>query len=671
MYPNCLCKTAFTILFLLFISGEIASAQKQQPNTFGTISAADFDLSANKIIDSNTNAVIIANVGSVEFVGNKHYLSYVYKKSIRIKILNNKAYDLATIKIRLYGEDDEQDKMDNFHASSYNISNGKVVETKLLNSDIFIEKIRKGVIEKKFTMPDVTAGSIIEYTYSITSSRFYYLPDWDFQNLEYPCLYSEYKIGIPDLLRYSIIHYGPGSFFMDKTDQGYKTISVASGNLPVSVDMVIYNHLWIMKDIPAFKSEEYIGQPKDYVDRLELTLTKTSNGQDVNNFRTTWKVAEDELLGSDYFGVAIDPLRTINLIGTLNKICPPGGNALSDAKSIYSYVKDNFTCVPDNEIFINKLYDINKSHTGSVAELNMLVIALLRLKELHADPVILSTRDFGMHPVKYPELEKMNYVICMLRLGKDTIYLDASDPLLGFGKLPLSCYNGHAQIIDANHSGSLFFYTGNIREQSKTYVNIINNENGNGKSASYESTLGYFASYDLRDQVKKKGIGKYISDIKTAYGLDFEISNFTIDSLTVLENPVKIKYDINFKTDNDEDIVYFNPFINHGYKENPFKSGTRKYALEMPYPVDDVYELSMDIPKGYKVDELPKGAKLSFNETDGFFEYVIQKDQDKVQMRCHVKILPAIFAAEDYAPLRDFFAYVVKKESEQIVFKKN
>ncbi len=83
---------------------------------------------------------------------------------------------------------------------------------------------------------------------------------------------------------------------------------------------------------------------------------------------------------------------------------------MSNAKSIYSYVKNNFTCLPDDDIYINSLYDINKSHKGSVAELNMLVIALLRLSNIHADPVILSTRDYGMHPVKYPVLEKMNYV---------------------------------------------------------------------------------------------------------------------------------------------------------------------------------------------------------------------------------------------------------------------
>jgi hypothetical protein len=39
-------------------------------------------------------------------------------------------------------------------------------------------------------------------------------------------------------------------------------------------------------------------------------------------------------------------------------------------------------------------------------------------------------------------------------------------------------------------------------------------------------------------------------------------------------------------------------------------------------------------------------------------------------MRVHLKLNKAFFAVEEYNTLRDFFSYVVKKESEQIVFKK-
>ncbi len=39
-------------------------------------------------------------------------------------------------------------------------------------------------------------------------------------------------------------------------------------------------------------------------------------------------------------------------------------------------------------------------------------------------------------------------------------------------------------------------------------------------------------------------------------------------------------------------------------------------------------------------------------------------------MKVHLKFNRATFPTEEYSNLRDFFAFVVKKESEQIVFKK-
>ncbi len=49
---------------------------------------------------------------------------------------------------------------------------------------------------------------------------------------------------------------------------------------------------------------------------------------------------------------------------------------------------------------------------------------------------------------------------------------------------------------------------------------------------------------------------------------------------------------------------------------------------------------------------------------------MIGKTDDGLQLRCRLKLNKANFEPEDYQTLRDFFAYVVKKEDEQIVFKK-
>ena len=42
----------------------------------------------------------------------------------------------------------------------------------------------------------------------------------------------------------------------------------------------------------------------------------------------------------------------------------------------------------------------------------------------------------------------------------------------------------------------------------------------------------------------------------------------------------------------------------------------------------------------------------------------------QIQMRTRLRLNKAWFPAADYGNLRDFFAFVVKKEAETIVFKK-
>jgi hypothetical protein len=106
------------------------------------------------------------------------------------------------------------------------------------------------------------------------------------------------------------------------------------------------------------------------------------------------------------------------------------------------------------------------------------------------------------------------------------------------------------------------------------------------------------------------------------------------------------------------------------WRQNPFAAAERKSPVEMYYTIDQTYILSLMIPDGYVVDELPKSTKVAFNGDQGYFEYLTVNQGGQLQLRCRVRLNKAWFEPEEYPSLRDFFAYIVKKESEQIVLKK-
>ena len=79
----------------------------------------------------------------------------------------------------------------------------------------------------------------------------------------------------------------------------------------------------------------------------------------------------------------------------------------------------------------------------------------------------------------------------------------------------------------------------------------------------------------------------------------------------------------------------------------------------------------MEVPKGYEVDELPKEVVVRLNENnDGIFEYRISEVNSIISLRSRLRISHTFFLPDEYPTLREFFNLVVKKHSEQIVFKK-
>lgn len=666
------------IVFLCLLQRH-CSAQDKSKDAFGKVSPADFTLPANSIIDSNANAVILSDVGSVHFIGNNHsWFSYVYQRQTRIKILNKKAIgDMATVVIPLYREGENAEIVDKIAASTYNLENGQVVTTKLEKADLFENRLDKNRFEEKFTLPGVKEGSIIEYTYTITSDYDFDLPSWEFQREEYPCLWSEYQVDIPQALFYIMVRQGYHPYVIDKGSEGHGSYRLTSkteaGNLTgqgndLMVSANTVRHHWAMKDIPAFHEELYLSTPANYLDKIDFQLAKTYDGQDYHDVKSSWKQATQELLEQEDFGKLLND-DDDQIAQTVARITSGSSDALQGARAIYYYVSSHFTCNNYyNKYLKTTLRDVMKKNGGTVGDINLLLIAMLRKANLQADPVVLSTRGYGFNLASYPILQRLNYVIVRLKVDGVVYYLDAAHPQLGFGQLAGDCYNGHARIISNKDSGSVYFETDSLKE-SKTTLVLINNTD-KGMEGTLQSTLGKEESYQLRRRLSGKDQKDYFKDIQTSWGEDMEISNGGIDSLSRLEDPVKVYYDFRLTQAAGVSTLYINPMIGEGMRENPFKAAERKYPVEMPYVMDDMYILNMQIPDGYEVDELPKSARVALNGDQGMFEYLIASQGSTIQLRCHLKLSKANFSPDDYGNLRDFFGYVVKKESETIVLKK-
>ncbi|MEJ7740013.1 MAG: transglutaminase domain-containing protein [Chitinophagaceae bacterium] len=664
MKPLYLLLTGLTLITSLHFS----YAQDKSPVKYGKVTAEDFDLS-KYTFDSSASAVIISDVGNSSFIGNdKGWFSLNFKRQQRIKIINKTGFEAASITIPLYFNGKAEEKLENLKAVTYNLENGKITETKLESSAVFKDKLSKNIVLRKFTFPAVKEGSIIEYSYNVESDFLDNLQHWTFQH-DYPCIWSEYEVRIPQFFGYVFLNQGYKKFHVNNNTTSFQAYRIIQEGAAMQSEYVTVNanvvvNRWVQKDVPALKEESFTSSLDNHISKIEFQLSEYRHPLTPRQFMGNWITVNEKLMKDEEFGA---PLLVKNnwLDDAMKTIIGKAGSPLEKAMLIYTFVRDNFTCTNYYAKYLsNNLKTIFKSRNGNVADINLLLVAMLRHENIDVDPVLLSTRDHGYTNELYPLMNQYNYVIAEVRIDNTLHYLDATHSL-GFGKLGANCYNGHARVIGSSPR-PVYFDADSLVERKITSIFMIYDEK-EGLSGRMQTIFGYTESQGVREKIKTSGEADFIKGLKSA-STELDIREAGIDSLKKLEQPVMVYCD--FKMKMDEDIIYFNPVMVEGYKENLFKAAERFYPVEMPYAFDETFVLNMEIPKDYTVEELPRSAKVSFNENEGSFEYMIAKQNDRVQLRSRVVLKKAYFTPEEYASLREFYGYVVKKHSEQIVFKK-
>jgi hypothetical protein len=660
-----LCSSLIAICFTV-------SAQRPTVK-FGDIKPEDFTPTAYAV-DSSASAVVLYDVGSSKYEGDTHGgFSILFKRHTRIRLLNRNSFDLASISIPLYASGSLEEKIENLEATTYNVENGKVVSYKFDKNAIFKDRLNKNYTVRKFTFPNVKEGSIIEIKYTLNSPYERDLRTWFFQG-DYPVQWSEYSVTIPSVYDFAFIKQGYTPLVVDEASTGnevYNIILSASttrANQAVNFPTTTVSHTWAMKDVPTLKKESFTTSLDNHISKVEFQLSKIRfPDTEVKNVMSDWYTLSKNLMENPDFGGSLlkgngwlkDELKNITASAT---------TPMEKAKKIFEFVRDNMSCTNSSSIRLsNPIRKVYQTKNGNVADINLLLTAFLLNSGLTAHPVLLSTRENGKAMEMYPILDKLNYVISEVVIDDKPYLLDASQNKLGFGKLTQECYNGYARVVDERLPILVNLSADSIRENKLTRV-IIKNDEKNGLNGSFNSVLGDYESQNLREILVKKSKEDYFKDIKKEYSFDVDLTDANIDSLKVYEEPVTINY--NFKFNAEDDLIYLNPIFGEAYKENPFKSAERNYPVEMPYTITENYILYMDIPKGYAVEEIPKSSRVNFNENEGFFEYLISKTEGAIQLRSTVKFNKATFFPEDYQSLRDFFGYIVKKHSEQIVLKK-
>lgn len=165
-------------LVLLLCSVSFLTAQEMK---FGDVTKEEL-LETKCPIDSSANAMVLYKYRNTYFnlsINGGELVTEIYQK---IKIYNKDGFDNATRQLRIYESKGTREVVSKMKAVTYNLEDGKIIETKLEKDQIFENEQSLNITEVKFTMPKVKEGSVIEFKYRLTSPFFWNIDEFRFQS---------------------------------------------------------------------------------------------------------------------------------------------------------------------------------------------------------------------------------------------------------------------------------------------------------------------------------------------------------------------------------------------------------------------------------------------------------------------------------------------------------
>ncbi len=647
------------ILTLILIQFIFVNGHAQKYSTeFGKVGKEEVDL-VTYDKDTSAEAVTLFDIGMSTFVKLDNGFNVIFEQAKRIKILSEAGLDYAEIEIPYYRNENIYETIYDLEAFTYNIENGMLTKTQLDLNNAHDEKINEYWMSKKFAMPNVKKGSIIEYRYKLSSQDVFNLRDWTFQD-KIPTVYSSFVIKMIPFYQYSYVLLGASKFDYQNSYES-KSLSHTLGTMEYK-DFV---HEFVMKDVPAFKSESYITSMNDYIIKVIFQLSKinypTGGSKEIIS---TWPDLVKDLNKTADFGRFVEKSekladKTIDINAITRK---PKKERFEE---IVKYVKTNYRW---NEYYgkyaSQSPASIIKDKYGNVADLNLLTIGFLNAVGIEAYPVLISTRKNGKILSDYPFLKYFNYVLIYAKLDDENVISDATDIHYSPYRIPERCINERGLLIKEDTDTKWIGLKSAIPSEKRT--NITMHLDGEDLITKVEISANEYQGISLMED----------------FGNDTEkLVNYLKDqNYNVSKDETSISYPENYDQDYQFEFqpkikseivnskIYISPFLNEPMQDNPLNQETRTYPIDMIYPWKDTYTSIIEIPEGYKVDFVPENFKVKNDLVE--MEYSVNQTDNKLEINFTNYFKLAEYPAKDYSKIKFYLNQIVKKGNEKIVLVK-
>lgn len=432
---------------------------------------------------------------------------------------------------------------------------------------------------------------------------------------------------------------------------------------------------YAMENVPALRVEPFITTIDDYRDKVEFQLSAYANRYDgVRHVLNTWEKLVEELLKDKQFGEKIDNTKAMRKI--VDAVTTGLTSPEEKMNAVASWIAKSIARTGGNRAYADQdINDVLDAKQGTNAEITFLLISMLRYAGIACDPVLVSTRDNGHVQVLYPMIDQFNYILTRATIGKQTYFLDPTDPLRPSDLLPTKVLGVSGIVVKEIPKGGSVEWTTVTSDKKLIEITaglVTINEDGGIQGQLIDSFKQYGAFIERHELATTK-------DIDIAKGcMGTEKNNIQIESVSItgkdsLNQPFTITAKISSASYAQAagEMIYFNPHIINRETDNPFKSEQRHFPIDYGYRSDATNAITFIIPSGYEIKEKPADRMFTAAEGGLSFSRQIQVDSNLIQVLFKKSIKETKVNAEKYYLVKDFYNQVVAAEAEQIVLVKH
>lgn len=615
--------------------------------------------------DSSASAVILCKLTNVSYNWATKGFRLVSDYKVKIKVLKPEGTSYANVTIPYYDQQANimKERVMSLEVNAYNMENGKVVRTKMKKDMVFRERFNKNYMNLKFSIPQVKAGTVIEYEYRLESDFFFNIDDWKAQS-DIPTLYAEYDVTVPEYFKFNIDMHGTERL---ETKNESTSLSFSIGGQLIHASGTHMNFQG--NQLPALKEDNYVWCVDDYYTQVNLELLGIDfPGSLYQSFTQSWEQIDEALLKDTDFGNRLKmsnpfkeemaALHLKQMKGTDEKIA-----------AIYTLLKSKVRWNEKYSLYSKSPKQVLKEGTGSNADINFIFISMLKDAEIPAYPAVMSRRNMGVLPYAHPSLQKLNtFVVAIAQTDTTLVYLDSSVENGYLNVLPPVLMTDRARIIiQDNQSQWVNLETiGTNAARSLVKANISTE----GVITGTRETIytGQYAS-QLRNKFRTaKDSAEFVS--KLASEESIQVKALQMEGRNSFSPQVRELVEFDKQSTVNDQFIYVNPLVFLHISESPFKQSERKLPVVFPYADYLALSINLTIPEGYAVDEKPEGLRVQTGDKRVSCQYIITQQGNQVTLSYAFRLQKLLFLHTDYPELQQLWEIIAKKNNEMMVLKK-